>query len=1213
MASSGRLVVKSLCLVNFKSYSGENVIGPFHKGFNAILGPNGNGKSNVIDALLFVFGKRSRKLRTKRLAELIHKSAVHQTATYAKVTVHFEAIVDKDGDEFEVIIGSEFSVSRLVYSNSRSEYLINEGKVSFNQVAFHLRDKGFDIENNRFLILQGEVELIAQLKAKGSSLNETGLLEYLEDIIGSDKYTHDIHRLSEELENATIQRDTMQRRIRAVEQETKALESGKGEAEVYLKRKAEILTMKIQRNTHSILQLKTREMELMRTMKGTEDQVKELTPMLIELRDKLVKQSAAARSMEVKCEQINQQLDILTKDISSAECQDIQSKTELNHLENELNKLSDKQQKLEREIELCFSEATEAEQEISRLQTAIVAMKNNHKSQEERLKSLEDEHAPELAALDNELTNARLLTAPFRNKLAEIEGATNIKKSEHEIFTNKSLQFQKEAEEIQEQINSSNSALNDKTNEIKTLQEEIKTQEKSLHEIQILINKNEKSFEKVETQFEKSKSVLLTAKNTTKSLMHQTEAMSLLLQAKTSDSIPGIIGRLGDLAFTDPMYDIAISSCCPALDYIVVESIEDAEAAGELLNRHQLQPLTFLILSKQQHLEKELLTPFQAPEQSLRLFDVLQIQDKRLRVAFYFALRNTLVTESLEVATKIAFRNRMNVVTLNGELCSDSGAMTGGGKPLKGRMRLGQSSTMNQVVNLTDSKALEEEASANFNKLKEELNERKEQIEKQKTEAAKLKESVECKVGEIRMKKMEIDSQKRSIMRLQHALEEKQNQAKGRPEDSLKLGALEMEISALEQEWFHVNEEAKACFQQVEEVESKISRVAHGAITQLKNMIQKIKQEISSNESRIVQCQCTINNMPKKKTKLEQTRDEFSSQQQLITAQISQKKEELAIREKETASLKASRSDLKKAHDKANIERRGINDQVNSIKQQINEYSEREEAMKTPLEEAKNSLDAEVTKRQNLEANIERYKKEFMECLQNEDAPSFEEEDVRSLDTRELNYRMEESTKELDSMEVNLDVVYQYQEKKKELETRTNQYESCVQQRNQVMANYEQLKTRRLNEFLTGFQQIRIQLKKVYRMITNGGDADLDLIDSLDPFCEGVEFSVRPPAKSWKKIANLSGGEKTLSSLALIFALHYYKPTMIYVMDEIDAALDFRNVAITAEYIAKRTGNAQFIVVSVRSEMFDRVSRMVGTTRSKIVKYSHSQSNNLFS
>ena len=133
-----------------------------------------------------------------------------------------------------------------------------------------------------------------------------------------------------------------------------------------------------------------------------------------------------------------------------------------------------------------------------------------------------------------------------------------------------------------------------------------------------------------------------------------------------------------------------------------------------------------------------------------------------------------------------------------------------------------------------------------------------------------------------------------------------------------------------------------------------------------------------------------------------------------------------------------------------------------------------------------------------------------------------------------------------------------------------------------------------LHGFILSFAIITNKLKEMYQMITLGGDAELELVDSLDPFAEGIVFSVRPPKKSWKNISNLSGGEKTLSSLALVFALHYYKPTPLYVMDEIDAALDFKNVSIVANYIKERTKNAQFIIISLRSNMFELADRLVG-------------------
>jgi structural maintenance of chromosome 4 len=157
-----------------------------------------------------------------------------------------------------------------------------------------------------------------------------------------------------------------------------------------------------------------------------------------------------------------------------------------------------------------------------------------------------------------------------------------------------------------------------------------------------------------------------------------------------------------------------------------------------------------------------------------------------------------------------------------------------------------------------------------------------------------------------------------------------------------------------------------------------------------------------------------------------------------------------------------------------------------------------------------------------------------------------------------------------------------------------SELDEISEEHNAARKTHEELRRMRLEKFMDGFGKITLKLKEMYQMITLGGDAELELVDSLDPFSEGIVFSVRPPKKSWKNIANLSGGEKTLSSLALVFALHHYKPTPLYVMDEIDAALDFKNVSIVANYIKERTKNAQFIIISLRNNMFELADRLVG-------------------
>ena len=212
------------------------------------------------------------------------------------------------------------------------------------------------------------------------------------------------------------------------------------------------------------------------------------------------------------------------------------------------------------------------------------------------------------------------------------------------------------------------------------------------------------------------------------------------------------------------------------------------------------------------------------------------------------------------------------------------------------------------------------------------------------------------------------------------------------------------------------------------------------------------------------------------------------------------------------------------------------------------------------------------------------------------------------MDTELLESEINELTYYVEETNVDIGVLEEYARRLVEFKRRKLDLNNAVQKRDEVKEQVEILKKKRFDEFMVGFNIISMTLKEMYQMITMGGNAELELVDSLDPFSEGVTFSVMPPKKSWRNITNLSGGEKTLSSLALVFALHKYKPTPLYVMDEIDAALDFRNVSIVANYIKERTKNAQFIVISLRNNMFELAQQLVGIykrdnrTRSTTVK-----------
>lgn len=204
------------------------------------------------------------------------------------------------------------------------------------------------------------------------------------------------------------------------------------------------------------------------------------------------------------------------------------------------------------------------------------------------------------------------------------------------------------------------------------------------------------------------------------------------------------------------------------------------------------------------------------------------------------------------------------------------------------------------------------------------------------------------------------------------------------------------------------------------------------------------------------------------------------------------------------------------------------------------------------------------------------------------------DEELAEQSTQELQYRVTVLEEEMQRMNIDLGALEAWRAKDAEYVGRVSELESATAERDAVRREHEELRKKRLDGFMAGFNTISLKLKEMYQMITMGGDAELELVDSLDPFSEGIIFSVRPPKKSWKNIANLSGGEKTLSSLSLVFALHHYKPTPLYVMDEIDAALDFKNVSIVGHYIKERTKNAQFVIISLRNNMFELADRLVG-------------------
>ena len=257
-------------------------------------------------------------------------------------------------------------------------------------------------------------------------------------------------------------------------------------------------------------------------------------------------------------------------------------------------------------------------------------------------------------------------------------------------------------------------------------------------------------------------------------------------------------------------------------------------------------------------------------------------------------------------------------------------------------------------------------------------------------------------------------------------------------------------------------------------------------------------------------------------------------------------------------------------------------DDNNGGNKDTNEKEEDNNNDKMEVEEDNNQYNED-----NEDNNSEESKAEFMKRVEDESSKA-------SMSIEDLNVEIRQLEQSKSHMNPNISAIKKYLLKESEFTLKRDDLDSSRTKRDEIRLRIDTLKAMRFNQFMAGFEQINLKLKELYTMITGEGSAELELINKSDPFSEGVNFSVRPPKKAWKTISNLSGGERTISSLSLIFALHQFKPTPIYVMDEIDAALDFRNVSVIANYIKEKTTDAQFIVISLRNYMFEQADRLVG-------------------
>lgn len=1125
-----------------------------------------------------------------------------------------------------MIPNSQIVISRKAFKNNSSKYYINGKESNFTIVTTLLKDRGVDLDHKRFLILQGEVESIAQMKPKAANEHDDGLLEYLEDIIGTSKYKAPIEESAQEVE--TLNEVCMEKsgRVQHVEKEKTSLEDKKNKALAFIRDENE-LTLK----QSALYQLYISECNDNLTV--TEEAINQMQAQLdAELEkhqgsEQVIKQlqkSYNKGSKEYEAQEKEHQA--LVKELAKFEQERVK-------FDEKRKFLTDKQKKLEKTIANAEKSSAAADEtieecteEISTKTEEVAALEQTVREEEAELAVIRESLKGKTQVFSDQIAAKQKSLEPWKEKLNQKQSAIAVAESELAILDEKANAGSVAIEEMKAKI-----ASIDKGRAAKLAQlEECQAQKAQLEEEAQEVEEGLKQFASKEHIIRSKVSNARQKADEARSSLSQTQnrgnVLSALMRMKETGRIDGFHGRLGNLGTIDQKYDVAISTACGALDNFVTDTVEAGQQCIEYLRKTNLGRGNFMCLDK---LRVRSLDPIDTPENAPRLFDLVKAKDDKFRPAFYHALQDTLVAKDLAQANRIAYgARRWRVVTLDGELIDKSGTMSGGGtSKKKGLMssKLVAEISKEQVVELEENRDVLEKKFQKFQDQQRELENRlrqlKEQIPQMDTKMQKIN--------------LEIHSAEKNLADAERRIKELGKEHQPSQTDDNRAAVLKKDIAKLNKEVEKLHAEMEDVEAEIKELQDKIMEVGGEKLRAQRAKVDSIKEEISSNSEAISAAEVKRVKAEKSKTKLEKDHVKATKELQAALRDLEKLEEEVENQGEKSESLQASVDEAAEALAAKKEELATLKAELDEKNKELNETRAVEIEMKNKLEENHKAL-AENQRRlkywdeklgklalQNIsdlegppapkkakpaqaaaegeegqegertpdspsgqleaeaEADEEDEEDEEQEDeegdeeegdeeegsprrrkAQPNELPRFTADELKDMSKEALKAEIAVLEEKTQNVNVDLGVLAEYRRRVEEHAARSSDLAEAVAQRDAAKKRCDDLRRLRLEGFMEGFSTISLRLKEMYQMITMGGNAELELVDSLDPFSEGILFSVMPPKKSWKNISNLSGGEKTLSSLALVFALHHFKPTPLYVMDEIDAALDFRNVSL---------------------------------------------------
>ncbi|GLG96606.1 Uncharacterized protein GBIM_03539, partial [Gryllus bimaculatus] len=696
-------------------------------------------------------------------------------------------------------------------------------------------------------------------------------------------------------------------------------------------------------------------------------------------------------------------------------------------------------------------------------------------------------------ALETKLLSRQKVTSELKDRF-------DVAQSALDIYLSTEQNEKSKLETMQANLENSTRTLQEREEYLKKLQKEIPELTKQFQEAQTELQKVQVEEAKQSDALRQVRSKVEENRISMQATRSQGRVLDFIMNQKQSGAIEGIMGRLGDLGAIDAKYDVAVSTACGPLDNIVVDTVETAQACIRALKDHDVGRATFIALEKQEYLRPQTESRINTPENVPRLFDLIKVQDNSVKTAFYYGLRDTLVANDLTQATRIAYGSRRyRVVTLEGQLIETSGTMSGGGRTkLQGRMG-------NKIAGPSVSPQEQEKMERDCENLEAvviKLRQRQSTLEEQ---VQQINSSLPQMQMRLKKGSMEIQLLKNQLPVLKDQLKQQQQKLEKAKPDPKETKKLEETRDAAQKEYSEAEEEKKTVEREVKKIHNKIMEKTKGRVAACQKVVDDINAKLGKTRK-----ECTSLSVAIKTA----TRNHKICQDKIKNLEI-----EIEESVKKLMDLKEQKETFEQEGNKLLTE---MDDLADVIVQKETEKLELKEKQPDISGNKTNLRSKKLEKEQKLEAclkqindhqnSIINYKKKIKELKIHEvpgkplvELKTYTLEEITAVEMDRLQYEVSVKEQNLSEKAPNLAVLAEYKEKTDLFIQRTNELEDVTLHRNKARQFLEEVRQQRLSEFLDGYSIITHKLKEMYQMLTLGGDAELELVDSLDPFSEGID------------------------------------------------------------------------------------------------------------